>query len=330
MKIYISAAATLALGVGSPALAQKMDDSMREGHGREAMPAGQDPHTGHGAHGASSHEGYAMQAHDAHAGHDMASHGGTAIVDPPKKPADAIAFSGPAHAADLFYDPSEMTKVRTNIMRAHGEMTVAKLMIDRLEVNLGDGPDGYAWEADAWIGKDINKLWIKSEGEGSFGEAPEHAEVQALWSHAIDPWFDLQMGVRQDFQPHPQRTHAVLAIQGLAPYWFEISGEAFISDKGDVTARAEAEYDLRITNRAILQPRLELNLSGQKIPEIGLGSGMTDASLGLRLRYEFSPQFAPYFGAQWEQSFGATKRYARIKGEDSSRFMLVLGTRFWF
>ncbi|MCB2051202.1 MAG: copper resistance protein B [Novosphingobium sp.] len=154
--------------------------------------------------------------------------------------------------------------------------------------------------------------------------------MQALWSHAINPWFDLQMGACQDFRPEPQRTHAVVGIQGLAPYWFEVNGAAFVSSKGDVTARAEAEYDLRITTRVILQPKLELKLPSQDVPELGMGGGMTGASLGLRLRYEFSPQFASYIGAQWEQSFGATKRYARAEGEDPSRFTLVLGTRFWF
>jgi len=323
MKMYILAALTSALALPAPAIAQEMDHNM---------------HRRHGAHAQSE-----AKADTAHEGHDMpqdnntstdssahSGHGAPAAGDPPIKPVDPAALSGPAHAADLVYDPKEMVEVRTNIMREHGDILVAKLMVDRLETKLGEGDDGYAWEADAWIGKDINKLWIKSEGEGAFGEPAEHAEVQALLSHAINPWFDLQGGVRQDFQPHPQRTHAVIGIQGLAPYWFEVSGAAFISDKGDVTARAEAEYDLRITSTVILQPRLELNLSAQNVPEIGLGSGLTDASLGVRLRYEFSPQFAPYIGTEWEGSFGDTKRYARAEGEDASRLTLVLGVRFWF
>lgn len=318
-RTFFAYATALTLGAGNPALAQNTDHNMHEAYGDHAAH-GQDKAITQSTH----------QGHDMVADHDMASQGGAAEGEPPKKAVDPNAFVGPAYAADLFHDPAEMAKVRTNVIRGHGQMMIAKFMLDRLEAHLGNGSDSYAWEADAWIGQDVDKLWLKSEGEGGFNEGAEHAEVQALWSHAINPWFDLQIGVRQDISPEPQRTHGVIAIQGLAPYWFELSGELFLSNKGEATARAEAEYDLRITNRIILQPRFELNLSAQKAPEIGLGRGLTDASLGLRLRYEFTPQFAPYIGAQWEERFGASKRYVRMAGDDPSRLKLVLGTRFWF
>ncbi|MEZ5710641.1 MAG: copper resistance protein B [Blastomonas sp.] len=359
MKMACLAAATaLAMVWSAPALAQEMDHSMHQGHASHGqaetaeIPA-DDEHSAHGAPtahgdhathqpppepdphaGHAGHSGHVMPeqqgGHDAHAGHDMASHGGGGADDPPERPVDPVALSGPAHAADLFHDPAEMERVRTAVIREHGEMRVARLMVDRLEFHGGNGPDGYAWDANGWIGGDIDKLWFRTEGEGPFGENPEQAEVQALWSHAIDPWFDVQLGLRQDFEPHPQRTHAVVAVQGLAPYWFELSAAAFLSDKGDVTLRGEAEYDLRITRHVTLQPRVELNFSAQNVPEIGLGSGLTDAEAGLRLHYALTPRLAPYIGAQWEGSFGATRRYAKADGEDPSRLALVLGLRFWF
>ena len=147
----------------------------------------------------------------------------------------------------------------------------------------------------------------------------EQAEVQALYSRAINPWFNLQGGVRYDFQPNPERAHLVLGIQGLAPYWFEIDGALFLSNKGDLTARFEAEYDQRITQKLILQPSIEFDLAAQDVPELGIGAGLSTAEVGLRLRYEFVPEFAPYIGVEYERAFGNTADFARAAGEKAGR-----------
>jgi copper resistance protein B len=239
------------------------------------------------------------------------------------------ALSGPRHAADAVYG-SAMERGRNILREEHGGLPAYKVFIDRAETRVRDGRDGYELDAQAWYGGDIDKLWLKSEVEGSWGEKLEHAEVQALWSHAIDPWFDLQAGVRYDPQPGPNRSHLVLGIQGLAPYWWEVEGAVFLSNKGDVTARAEAEYDLRITQKLILQPRAEVDLSLQDVPELAIGSGLTNASLGLRLRYQISPLVAPYIGVEYERAFGDTRRFLRAEGEDPGGFNLLAGVRFWF
>lgn len=209
-------------------------------------------------------------------------------------------------------------------------MHAYKLLVDRAETRVRDGSDGYLLDLQAWYGGDIDKLWLKSEVEGDWGRKPEHAEVQALWSHAIDPWFDLQSGVRQDLQSGPRRTHLVVGIQGLAPYWWEVDGAIFLSNKGEVTARAEAEYDLRITQKLILQPRIEVGLSLQDVPELTVGSGLTEAALGMRLRYQMSPLVAPYIGVEYERAFGNTGKYLRAEGEDLGGLNLLAGVRFWF
>ena len=169
----------------------------------------------------------------------------------------------------------------------------------------------------------------KSEGEGSFGEPIEGAEVQALWSRAIAPFFDFQAGVRQDLTG-PERTHAVIGIQGIAPYQFEVDAAAFVSTKGDVTARFEGELDQRITQRLILQPRAEIALSAQDIPELGIGAGLDRIEAGLRLRYEFAREFAPYVGVSQEWRIGEGADFARAAGEDPSVMNYVVGLRFWF
>ena len=258
-----------------------------------------------------------------------------AQVDPPIGPPPAEALGVPMHAQDLIYDPGEAARSRAQLVGEHGGMATYKFFVDELEVSISEGGEGYSWNAQFWYGGDIDKFWLKTEGEGAFGEEFEGVEVQALWSHAIDPWFDLQVGVRQDIGAGPDRTHLVLGVQGLAPYWFELSGAAFLSTEGDLTARVEAEYDLRLTQQVILQPKVEIDFSLQDIPELRLGSGITTAELGARLRYEFFPRsgpavIAPYIGLLYERAFGRTEDFRVAAGEETDGVQLVVGVRTWF
>ncbi|WP_137390400.1 copper resistance protein B [Rhodoligotrophos defluvii] len=293
-----------------------------------AAPAGPtDPHAGHGM-GTMQPAAPASPA-DPHGGHGMGPEAGPAPVLPEAPPPPA-AFSGPRHAADMLFDPSDMARAREDLRVEQGGATNYRVMVDQLEARIHDGRDGYLWDAQGWYGGDIDKLWIKTEGEGSFGEKTEEAEVQALWSRAITPWFDFQAGIRYDFRPDPERGHLVLGLQGLVPYEFEVDAAAFVSDEGDVSARFEAEYDLLITQRLILQPRAEVNLAAQEVRELGIGSGINDIELGLRLRYEFAREFAPYVGVEWERKLGETADFARDEGEGVDDLFFVTGVRIWF
>lgn len=288
-----------------------------------ASPQTADPHAGHQI----GQQPASPATAGPHAGHDMSTQGSGQL--PPETPPPPAAFTGPEHAADLFYPDGAMVEARQELIDEHGDITVYKVLVDQAEVRLRSGRDGYFVNAEVWYGGDIDKLWLKSEIEGDFGEAAEQLEIQALWSHALDPWFDIQLGVRHDIEP-AGRTHLVAGIQGLAPYWFEVDGAVFLSDKGDVTARFEAEYDLRITQRLILQPRLELNFALQDIPEERLGAGLSNLETGLRLRYEISRQFAPYIGLEYDRGIGDTARFRRAIGEDVGGLSFVAGVRAWF
>lgn len=169
---------------------------------------------------------------------------------------------------------------------------------------------------------------LKTEGDGAFRGDVDHAEVEALYSRAIDPYWNLQAGVRYDFEP--SRAYAALGVEGLAPYWFELEGALFLSDRGDLFARVSGYHDLRITQRLIIQPRAELNLAAQDVPRDRIGSGLSSTELGLRLRYEVSREFAPYVGVHWERRFGDTADFARADGNDVSDVSFVAGVRFWF
>ena len=283
----------------------------------------EDPHAGHEA-PPDPHAGHQMPAEDPHAGHGPTSPAPPVSSPPPE------AGAGPEHAADAIFGAAAMADAREDIRREHGAMPASKIMIDRLELQLGDGRDGYLLDAQAWHGGDIDKLWLKSEIEGERGRSPEHAEAQALWSHAIGPWFDLQTGVRYDLNRGPDRAHLVLGVQGLAPYWWEVDGALFLSSKGELTARAEAEYDLRVTQKLILQPLIELDLAAQAAEELGIGAGLSTAEAGLRLRYQLTPLLAPYIGVSVERAFGATRRFRDSHDEEATEVSLVTGLRFWF
>jgi copper resistance protein B len=304
-----------------PALAQ------HQGHGAQPAPA--DPHAGHRM--PATPAPAEAPPSPSHRGHDMGATDGAERPAPPVAPPPPEARSGPVHAADGVYGEDIMRSAREGIRAEHGAMPTSRFSIDRLEIAVQGGRDGYAWEGVQFrYGGDRNRLWLKSEGEGTFGEGIERAEVQALWSRAIAPYFDVQAGIRYDIRPRPDRAHLVLGIQGLAPYWFEVDAALFLSQKGDLTARAEVEYDQRITQRLILQPRAELDFSLQDVPELGLGSGVTSGEAGLRLRYEFVPEFAPYVGVAYARAFGDTAAFRRVAGADAGGWRFVMGVRAWF
>ncbi|HEX7054081.1 MAG TPA: copper resistance protein B [Burkholderiales bacterium] len=194
----------------------------------------------------------------------------------------------------------------------------AMVLLERLEYRAQSGDDGWLWDGQAWYGGDRYRLWLKSEGEGEVGGRAESADVQALLARRISPYWHLQAGVREALRPRPSRTSGVVALQGLAPYWLELDASLFFGD-GPVSGRVEAEYDQPLTQRWIVQPRLEATWSGDSDAERGVRSGLGEIELGLRLRYEMRREFAPYAGVSWTHRVGA--------GSDSA---LVLGLRAWY
>jgi len=211
-----------------------------------------------------------------------------------------------------------------------GEPNFLFIQADRFEYRSQDGRDGLNWDAHGWYGNDMDKLWLKTKGEKPTGARMESAEVQLLYSRLWTDFFDIQAGVRYDPEPNPRRGYAVFGVQGLAPYYFDTDAALFLSNKGDLSARLSAEYELLLTQRLILQPAVEMNLSARNVRELGVGSGVSDIELGMRLRYEIRREFAPYIGVNWQQKLGQTKSMARNKGEKTDIPSLVAGIRFWF
>ena len=215
-------------------------------------------------------------------------------------------------------------------MKASGGTSLSYASFDLAEFVVHEGKNSYRWDGEAWFGGDINRFVFKYEGEGEFNGPLDDMELFGVYSRAISPYWNLQTGIRYDVRPGPSRTYAVIGIEGLAPYWFELTAAAFVSNKGEVRGRIEGTYDLRITQRLILQPRLEANLSAQTTPELGVGSGLSNLELGARLRYEIKRELAPYIGFEWIRQFGKSARFSRAAGGLVSDPHFVMGLRLWF
>ncbi len=204
------------------------------------------------------------------------------------------------------------------------------VQIGQFEYRWGD-QNVAAWEAEAWAGTDEHKLVIETEGEvETKTRRAEAAEVQLVYRRPVSDFFDLKAGVRHDFEPDPQRYYGVLGLEGLAPQWLELDTDLFVSEDGRLSARFEAEYEILLTQRLVLEPSVELNVALSGDRPIGIASGVTDTEIGLRLRYEINRDVAPYVGVHWERLYGRTADFAREEGEDSEDAFLLVGLRLMF
>jgi copper resistance protein B len=213
--------------------------------------------------------------------------------------------------------------------RMGDEEKFGALMIDRLEAVRTDENTSTAYDVQAWYGRDYDRALLKAEGEIDAGELME-AQTELLWSHALAAYWNTQLGVRYDSGIGPDRSWLAFGFQGLAPYWFELDIAAYVGESGRSALRLEAEYELLLTQRLILQPRVEANVYGKRDAARETGSGLSDVSAGLRLRYEIRREFAPYVGVEWAGQYGATADYARAAGDDTRETRIVAGLRMWY
>ncbi|WP_425533808.1 copper resistance protein B [Xanthomonas campestris] len=272
-----------------------------------------------------------MQHHDMHDMHDMlhADPASTAQQAAHQHTAPAATTSPrepiPAPTADDI--AAAFAPLRSHAM--HGAGINHYVLLDRLEASDNHTGSGQDWEARAWLGGDIDRLWLRSEGERRRGQTHD-ASLEAFYGHAISPWWDVLLGARQDLAPGQRQSWAAIGVQGLAPYKFETEATLYLGSGGRAAFRLEAEYDVLLTNRLILQPRVEADVALTDDDRRGIGSGLEEVEAGLRLRYEITRKFAPYIGWVHSRRFGDSAQ--RADGDDTpareSRF--VAGVRVWF
>lgn len=260
--------------------------------------------------------------HSQHAGHAMPE---TAPVDPHARhaahPAPTVPPLTDADRAAAFPD--------LTLPMEHAEGINSFLRFERLEAWNDDGDNGQSWDIGGWVGTDTDRLWLRSEGERDGGRT-DAANLELLYGHSVSRWWDVVGGVRHDFQPGGSQTWAAFGVQGLAPWFIELQATAYFSGEGQVAAGFEAEHPLRLSARWILESRIALALHAEDDAARGVGSGLSTAEAGFRLRYEITPRFAPYVGIAWERRYGDTADYSRAEGEPVEDTRLVAGLRFWF
>ena len=238
--------------------------------------------------------------------------------------------SPPWSQADEIYDPSEMAIARDALLSGHGGLPSWFVLLDRLEFGSADLEDTFNLEGQAWFGGDLNRIRVEVESEHRLSpEELEELEISAMWSRAVSTFWDFQVGLRRESEPHG-RYDGMIGIHGLAPYLFEMDFSAFISEDGHGSAEAEVEYDLFLAQRLILQPSLEAAFSFGDAPDRELASGLSNLSVGLRLRYEIVREFAPYVGIEWERFVGETGDLVEARGGESEHVAVVAGFRAWF
>ncbi|MEI2429963.1 copper resistance protein B [Lysobacter yananisis] len=286
-------------------------------------------HSGHAAPAAASEPDAAMdrskmdhsQMDHSKMDHSQMGHGAAPRTDAPQRPREPIPAVTDADRAAAFPPIS--------LHMQHAPEFGRMVVFNRLEAVDAEHGSAQAWEGQAWFGNDTDRLWLRSEGEREDGRT-ESANLEALYGRAISPWWDVVAGVRHDFRPERSQTWAAFGLQGLSPYKFEVSATAYLGERGQSALNLEAEYELLLTNRLILQPLVEVEFYGKDDPRRETGAGLSSAEAGLRLRYEFSRKFAPYIGVSWERAFGDTADYRRAHGERIEDTRLVAGVRLWF
>lgn len=354
----------MALASALPATAQEMDHSDMD-HSRMAMPmpatTGEKPAAKTKPAAKSAPEEATKPATpDPHAGHRMPPPSSSEPVATPESSTDAAP---PMDHAAMGHDMSGMSmnampgmrhddmKMGANEPRtpippiteadrtaaippsqhmAHLDNAIQSYsLINRLEGWNADPGTGLAWEAQGWVGTDLDRLWWRSEGERVAGHT-ESADLELMYGRSVSTWWDVVAGVRHDFKPGEAQSFAGIGVQGLAPQKFEVSAMAYVGERGQIAARFEAEYELLLTSRLILQPLAEVDFYGKNDPSRGIGSGLSTGEFGLRLRYEFTRRFAPYIGVVHERAFGNTADLRRIELDRVNDTRVVFGIRTWF
>jgi copper resistance protein B len=312
------------LTLPSVSLAQSMDMADMPGMSTPSSAAQTDPHANHVSPppSASSND---THAHDDAAPMDHTMHAAAIATDSDLPPNDHVAPPPPQST------PQAMSHAQMiDLMQMDDAATRGMWLFDRLERSRStDGDYATSWEAEGWWGSDLNRLWVKTEGERG-SDRTQDGRVEALWSHAWTSFWDGQLGARQDFGQGPNRQWAAVGVQGLAPYWFETQATFYLGEQGRTAARFEASYEMRFTQRLILEPKLELNIYGKDDPQRGISSGLSDLEAGLRLRYEFSRKFAPYIGVNWARRFGGHSDVPGAIDLPARETTWVAGVRLWF
>ena len=324
---------------------------MKSGTGSEKkqmsdMPAGHDMSTMPGMKGSGSTK-ERMSGMPGMDGGDMSGmQHGAAPAGPPKISEPGVRVLGPSRRWTPRPENDRSDELQPlEQLKAHmdplpppvmGPMIHSFVLTEILEHRFNSsGPDTFQWDILGWVGTDRNRLWYKTEGSQQLsGDETGEADLQLLYGRLIAPNWDFQIGARAErglgTGRADTRPYAVIGVQGLAPYQFDIEPSIFISDQGQISARLTVTFDLLLMQRLVLQPRFETSAAIQSDEKFGMGSGVNQTDLGVRLRYEIRREIAPYIGVTWARQYGETARLAREEAETTDSLALVAGLQLWW
>ena len=212
---------------------------------------------------------------------------------------------------------------------AHDNNIHSYSVLDRLEVSNANPGTRLEWQGRSWIGTDLNRVWLRSEGERANG-VTHAADFELLYGRSVATWWDVVVGGRHDFKPGASQDFAAIGVIGTAPYKIAVQATAYVGQRGQTAARVEAEYETLLGNRLVLQPLVEANVFGKDDLARHTGAGLSTVEAGVRLRYEITRQFAPYIGLVREHAFGQTAALRRAAGEEVGDTRFIAGVRCWF
>src|SRR5690606_33693990 len=192
-----------------------------------------------------------------------------------------------------------------------------------------DGGSHLGWEGSAWLGGDVRKLWLRSEGHAALVQVVA-GDIEVLYGQGVRAWEDVLVVVRDDLGEDPDPDWLAVGVERLAPFQIEVAATVYLGERGRTAARLEVEYDTLLSQRMVLQWRAEAEAHGKADLARGIGAGLGTVEAGLRLRYEITRQFAPYIGFERTHAFGGTADLRRAAGTPVADDRLVAGVRIWF
>ena len=195
-------------------------------------------------------------------------------------------------------------------------------LFDRFEYEANTQVQLYKWEMYHWSGTDTDKFYIKSEGDYAISQnIVGTADLQLLYSRAITDYWDIQVGARRGFQPE-QAYDGVISIQGTASQFVEFELESFYNQYGNILGRLTLQREFQFTQYLIATPRLEVDVTKDRIAPRNINPGIYELEAGIRLRYEIVREFAPYIGFDYVQEQSLMEAQSGVRG--------VVGFRAWY
>lgn len=326
-RVNIIAVAMMTLSLSSVWAQEPIAPAMTESE-METMPGMDRSKMNQGAKSEQADSGHIMSGSPKQTGHDMTNMKKDDDMESGSMPMSMQGGEAPQDARSPDYSNGyDFGSIPRPVLA--DEHNFASLLVDRLENVESDNNSSVTYDLQAWFGRDYDRAVLKAEGDIDSDKLQE-ARTELLWGHAIATFWDTQLGVRYDSSEEgPDRTWLAFGVQGLAPYWFEVDATAYVGEQGRLGFTLKGEYELLLTQKLVLQPRIEIDMYSKRDAARDLGSGVTEISAGLRLRYEFKREIAPYIGVEWVNKFGETKDFTRTVGEDPSEARFVAGLRFW-